>query len=103
MSFQAQSIAVQYLQPLCALRTFFLHLLLQTVLLPIHNYLLKVLVDTGGRMWLSVCPLSKDRVTQECFNDMNHRLRRVDSNPDYNNKIYWWAAKSLLLLSLYIS
>lgn len=44
----------------------------------------------GGRMSFSVCPLPAAQATQACFDLPQHRLRRVDPNPLYNNKLYYY-------------
>jgi hypothetical protein len=41
----------------------------------------------GGRMQMNLCPLNRNDpgVNQACFDA--HPLRRVDTNPLYNNKV----------------
>lgn len=48
---------------------------------------IKVYLSTnhGGRMSIKICPLPKEQATQECFDKLEHHLRRID-----NNKIYWY-------------
>ena len=35
----------------------------------------------GGRHWFSVCPLSREQATQECFDRPEHQLVRADEFP----------------------
>jgi hypothetical protein len=58
---------------------------------------LQMWTNHGGRMSFSVCPLPADQATQECFQRPEHRLRRVDDNPLYNNKLYYYLKASPLL------
>lgn len=54
------------------------------------NIKLVISTNHGGRMAMAICPLPRGQVTQECFDRPENRLRRVDSNPEYNNKWYWY-------------
>ncbi len=49
-----------------------------------------VSTNHGGRMSLSICPLARGQVTQDCFNQPQYQLRRVNSDPKYNNKRFWY-------------
>ncbi len=51
---------------------------------------ISVSTNHGGRMSLSICPLARGQVTQDCFNQPQYQLRRVNSDPKYNNKRFWY-------------
>ncbi|KXZ45811.1 hypothetical protein GPECTOR_50g605 [Gonium pectorale] len=54
------------------------------------NVTIGITTNHGGRMSLRVCPHARDQISQSCFDTPAHQMRRVHTNPQYNNKLYWY-------------